>query len=986
VQPKGEHSFGGGRRSPERAQRVEGRDAWGQPSGNTTTIDRDVDGNPSSISGPYGQTTLLTVDPNGYVDSITDPVGQTFSATFDQDGLIQTVTDARDHTAYLEYDQYGRIISGIDRGGVTHTMTPSDDFTEISVDTDPGGGHTTNYTVFNTQDGAVHKLNTFPNGTSAESVQFQSGLEQITLPSGMITTTQSNPDPRFGLQDPLTVTTQQTPSGLLRTETNARTATLSNANDPLGLTSQTTTRTINGKTWTSAYNASLRRLIDTSPVGRTTTQFFDANNNLTQIQRPGITTINFTYDANGRLSTITQGARVTTNTYFGSGATKGYLATIQNALNQTTSFTADAVGRTLTQTEPDGAVIGFGYDANSNLTSVTPPGKPEHIQTYTATNELESYEPPVLDDVPNPETTYTYNAERKLTGTIRPDGVSLTRSYDSAGRLSLITMPTGTILHEYYDNTVCVGCAPGSLKRLTGPGTSIIDLTYDGSLLRSTTWSGAVSGSVAWTHDNDFRTATETVTPGGSTITYAYDNDNLVTCASPASCSPPASTALRLTYNSTNGLLTSTVIGNLTETFTYNALGELATHNATYSGSPVYSGTFHSTAAPRDNLGRITRKVETVAGVTRTDDYQYDTRGRLLNVARNNTLVSIYDYDDNGNRLSLTNPSTSSVTLGSYDDQDRVTNYGSFEYTFNANGDLTSKLNTATNEETTYEYDARGALISVVLPDSTLIEYVIDGQGRRVGKKVNGTLVQGFIYKDRLRIAAELDGSGNVVAQFIYAGMSHSPDFMINDGAVYRFVKDQLGSPRVVVNVTTGAIAQQLEYDEFGHLLADSATGFQPFGFAGGLYDRDTGLVRFGARDYDASTGRWTAKDPISFEGGDTDLFAYASNDPVNAIDPNGQATIIGAVGLLVCAAWDVWDTYQSMSGLDDLRREIDALQRLLRVLEKLPCQDEDNFLRILAIRQEILSKEAAYARSQSNGLATAALTGLACVIIGTVF
>jgi RHS repeat-associated protein len=349
---------------------------------------------------------------------------------------------------------------------------------------------------------------------------------------------------------------------------------------------------------------------------------------------------------------------------------------------------------------------------------------------------------------------------------------------------------------------------------------------------------------------------------------------------------------MRLTYHPTTGLLTQTVIGNLTETFTYNDKGELATHVASYSGSPVYSGTFHSAAAPRDNLGRITQKAETVNGVTRTDDYQYDTRGRLLHVARNGDLVSVYDYDDNGNRLSLTNPSASSVTLGSYDDQDRVTNYGSFEYTFNENGDLTSKYNTATDEETTYEYDARGALLSVVLPNSTVIEYVVDGQGRRVGKKVDGVMVQGFIYKDDLRIAAELDGSENIVAQFVYVdAISHSPDYMLKGGQVFRFVKDQLGSPRVVINATTGAAAQTLEFDEFGKLLSDSAAGFQPFGFAGGLYDRDTTLIRYGVRDYDAQAGRWLSKDPIRFDGG-INLFLYANSDPITFVDLTGAGPI----------------------------------------------------------------------------------------------
>jgi hypothetical protein len=46
--------------------------------------------------------------------------------------------------------------------------------------------------------------------------------------------------------------------------------------------------------------------------------------------------------------------------------------------------------------------------------------------------------------------------------------------------------------------------------------------------------------------------------------------------------------------------------------------------------------------------------------------------------------------------------------------------------------------------------------------------------------------------------------------------------------------------------------------------------------------------VRFGARDYDAETGRWTNQDPILFNGGQTNLYVYAGNDPVNRSDPSG--------------------------------------------------------------------------------------------------
>ena len=71
-------------------------------------------------------------------------------------------------------------------------------------------------------------------------------------------------------------------------------------------------------------------------------------------------------------------------------------------------------------------------------------------------------------------------------------------------------------------------------------------------------------------------------------------------------------------------------------------------------------------------------------------------------------------------------------------------------------------------------------------------------------------------------------------------------------------------------------------------MLQDFDPGFQPFGFAGGLYDRDTGLTHFGARDYDPFTGRWTAKDPIDFRGGDTNLFNYVWANPMKWIDPPG--------------------------------------------------------------------------------------------------
>ena len=79
-----------------------------------------------------------------------------------------------------------------------------------------------------------------------------------------------------------------------------------------------------------------------------------------------------------------------------------------------------------------------------------------------------------------------------------------------------------------------------------------------------------------------------------------------------------------------------------------------------------------------------------------------------------------------------------------------------------------------------------------------------------------------------------------------------------------------------------------MDYDEFGNVISNSNPDFQPFGYAGGLYDTQTTLVRFGARDYDASVGRWINKDPIGFAGGFSNLYEYVNNDPINRIDPSG--------------------------------------------------------------------------------------------------
>jgi RHS repeat-associated protein len=111
---------------------------------------------------------------------------------------------------------------------------------------------------------------------------------------------------------------------------------------------------------------------------------------------------------------------------------------------------------------------------------------------------------------------------------------------------------------------------------------------------------------------------------------------------------------------------------------------------------------------------------------------------------------------------------------------------------------------------------------------------------------------------------------------------------MLKGGHAYRIVSDYLGSPRLVTNIADGTIAQRLDYDEWGNIRTDTNPGFQPFGFGGAVYDGATTFTRFGARDYAAQIGKWTAKDPIRFASTETNQLTYALNDPVNRLDQRG--------------------------------------------------------------------------------------------------
>jgi RHS repeat-associated protein len=833
-------------------------------NGNVTSIEHDVSGNPTAIVSPFGQRTALAVDANGFLSRVADPAANTASFSYTSAGLLTGRVDSNGNAYSYSYDPDGRLIKEVDpAGGSTSLRAVTDTtaaFTQVVTSTS-ALGRTQTYQDVTEPNGDLQRNYTDPSGVSVTSTEGIDWSRQLHLPTGLSVGLSAGPDSRFAMNAPVAQSlTIQLPSGLQSTTTASRLVQLADPANPLSLQSLTDTMTVNGQATTRTYDASTRTTVFTTAQGRQVTQQMDLQGRVVQSQVGTLAPISLSYDSHGRLTSASQGTGPTERTATVHFDANGNLSSLTDALGETTAYTYDLSGRVVSTTRADGQSIGYAVDANGNVTAVTPPGRPAHQFGYSPVNLLTSYLPPSIGSQPG-ELDQVFDADRELTRIARPDGSTVQTSFDQAGHPTSSVIGRGTFSYGFDPAT-------NDLTILMSPDGVAQTFQYDGSLLTGVNWSGAVNGSVNQSYDHNFSVISQAVNGGGA-IGFAYDADGLMTQAG----------GLTLNYDALDGLLTGTTLGVVTDSVSYDPFGDVASYSASANGAGLLTDQY-----ARDQLGRMTAKTETIGGLTTTFGYSYDSVGRLIGVSANGTPTATYTYDANDNRLSLAG--SSGTVAGSYDVQDRLTQYGPTTYTYTPNGDLA--VATTNGNATTHQYDELGNLIHVGLPNGTAIDYLTDGQNRRVVKKVNGVVSAKFLYLNQLRLVAQLDENDHVVSQFVYANGVNAPEYMIRGGETYRIVVDQLGSPRLVVDVSTGAVAQRLDYDEFGKVVQDTNPGFQPFGFGGGLYDPDTGLVRFGARDYDAVAGRWTSRDPQLFLDGGSNLYAYSLDDPVNIADPLG--------------------------------------------------------------------------------------------------
>ncbi len=825
-------------------------------NGRVTAVERDASGNATAIVSPFGLRTRLAVDGGGLLSSVTDPSGHTTVVTMTSTGRLTDLRDSRGGNHVFTYDAAGRLQSDQNaEQAVQHVGVTTTDTSRVETLTSAAGRQESIATV-TLPSGGVQFSSTNAAGLLTTNSTSTSGEITTRAPDSVVTSvTQAAGDPRFGLDAAVaSKLTVRMPSGLTAQFTHSRNV-VRTAVGAFTISSLVDSTRENGRPFVTTYDAVNRSLRMTTPGRRVTTSTYDSLGRVTSFQASSRSPSTVAYLPNGQVSTVITAGRRLAFTY----DSFGRLASTTDPVGSVTRFTYDSVGHLTRGDLPGGLAILYGSDAAGNDTLLTIGHRAPRSFTFTPEGRLSSFSTR-LDDGSSAIRRWQYDADGMPTRMTLANGDSVVGTYDGAGRVVQLQLSDGSATRYAYSPST------GHLTQATSATGESVAFSRDGSLVTALQWSGAVAGSVQLGYNTDFRITNETVN-GAAPIAFAYDADGLLTTAG----------GLSVQRDSVTGAIAADSIGTVGSTRSYDANGQPSSLRWSAGGTPFFTRTF-----TRDSAGRITTAVETVNGVSHSTGFSYDSAGRLSAVATDGAQTAQYQYDEVGNRVLVTSPNGALAAV--YDGRDGIRSLGTQQYVVSGDGFVTARVNGS--DTTRFTYNDLGQLIGASSPTLAAIAYVYDVDGRLVSKTRAGTVEHAYIYGDGPLPAAELAADGSILTRFVYtdAGI---PAYMVRGGVTYRFITDERGSVRFVVNTTDGSVAQAIQYDAFGNITANSAPGFQPFGFVGGLYDEDLGLTLLGAREYDAAAGRWFSPDPGLFSGG-PNLYAYGDNDPVNFIDRTG--------------------------------------------------------------------------------------------------
>ena len=888
----------------------------------------DASGNEAQITPGVGTATIsafgmehvLTFNSQGYLESITYPDQATYSFTYGEtpetEGLLTQFIPPKGlgYASSFEYDSGGRLVKDTNAEGNFTSLAREDTASGFRVTTATAEERSVVYERYTTEDdeSVVETTAVVPeaqNLVMTEVGSMDGAMYQVESAGGTLVEAMFVPHPVFGdtvgfLSDLLISPASTTLSP--QTLAGSYSSTPSEPSFPWEITGEVfevvrngdtahparfeVTRTASGSSWHSL-----------SREGRTFDLEYDSQNRLTSWSVPGVEPTYYFYDFAGRLTRIEQGVYATELGFDGASPFSSSLRVQEQAASgewgdvYNVAFTRDEVGRP-TKLASDSTEVDVEFDEHGNPTSISKAHASEDPLPDVYSYLFDKVDKVVLEVLPDilPASfwlEYEYDMDGLPTGVYRPSA-DLTVERDSVGRAATVNYTGGTATYGY-------DTATGRLATITDNGANV-EVLRDGPLVTGVSSSnGAGDSEISISYDSEWNMSAIGVANGELELEYDRDGQLL----SSTGVLGQISSSCTCSYDpesQKNGLLSSCTVGDLETAYTYDTYGRLQEVLTTLPGEQGLAFSYRSTHEYSGIMQRsvFTEEVQIGGEAVQSIDwsYFYDAEERLAEAQRvigGNTWTYGYSYDTNGNRVQDTvayNGEAVGTVDCVYDSHDRLVNCSSVDFTYSPDDNLVNRFDGS--QSTEYEYDMFKRLHSVDLPGGPNgepeVEYALDALDRRVAKSYGGIIERRWVYLDALRPLAEVDEFGDVETLFVYTGESFVPSSMIRAGEVFRLLTNAQGSVRFVVNVDTGVVAQELEYDPFGKVTTDTNPGFQPFGFAGGLYDPDTGLVRFGHRDYDPGTGRWTTGDPIGILGGDTNFLAYAGNDPVNYVDRDG--------------------------------------------------------------------------------------------------
>ncbi len=846
-------------------------------AGNVTRIERAADGTPQAIVAPGGQRTTLTVDGQGRVTGVADPTGATTVLGYGASGLLTSFARPGRPASHMAYDGQGRLTSDTSPTGATKHLARAETESGRTVTVTTEAGRSTSYRTQALPDGDRLRSVTSPSGAVTELRLKPDGRRVRIDPDGTRTTVASEPDPRFGSVAAYPAsTTVETPGGRSVETTTTRSADLQTPDDPLSLRGLSSTTITEGATSgdrrqvDADYDAAGRTLSVQVRNGVTTTTTFDALGRVTEVDPgAGLDTLAADYDAKGRPVAVTVGTRRSTLSWDAANQ----LVSRTDADGHTTRYERDADGRIVKQTLPGGAVYRYAYAADGTPTTTTTPNGNTYASTSDGAGRTTSMTPPGTAAY-----TRDYDADGVLKRLGLPSGAAISTSFAPSGRA------TGTTDGAVTD---AIAYAPGTdeatrLTRSRAGTTQGLDLHRDGPLATGYGFDGPAAGSADFAYNDLLELTGITLKAAGDTAATTIGRDD---------AGRPATTGgLDVTRDYGSDLVTGLADADLDATYTHDGAGQL-TARTLKTGSPAavrYADTVTWTPG-----GQVAARTERIGGASTASSYTYDPDGRLTTVKQGGATTERYAYDGDGNRTSRA-LGTSAPATADYDAADRLTRLGTVHYDYDADGFLAGR------GADTFTYAPSGALLSATAGGTT-VTYGSDALGRRTSRTTTaGT--ERYLYgdpHDLYRVTGAVSPDDKL---WTYTYDDEGQLVAIDQGATRFYVgADQVGTPRVVFKAD-GTVAKRIDYaDHFGVVKTDSAPGFfLPIGFAGGLADAMTGLVRMGQRDYDPAAGRFTGRDPLLFGGSPTNLFAYVNSDPVSKRDPTGQFCIGGSLYVAV--------------------------------------------------------------------------------------